>query len=280
MKPRTIALVLLFFLAIPYLESRNSELEDLEFVRLDSNHFSTRAWVLVSQEQPAILVLIGVVHIGEPSYYHQLKDILHDCDLVYYEGIQWDDGWDRVGSGEWIGSNMIGWNGELDRIREMQLEYSERLGLVDQNSILLPESHWQNADASIDEFNRIVREYNERILSLDKKSNETEGMENKELEPEKQLETDPIIRQRLYLATEIANSARKINSEAYKDAFELLVYKRNRIAMKKISSSFGEASTIGLLYGAAHMPDFLNTLQKKWGYQVVNHKWIPAWSLK
>ncbi|MCC6275098.1 MAG: hypothetical protein IT569_04515 [Leptospiraceae bacterium] len=36
---------------------------------------------------------------------------------------------------------------------------------------------------------------------------------------------------------------------------------------------------IGMLYGAAHIPDFLNILQAEYGFIIDSHEWLNAWNL-
>jgi hypothetical protein len=275
--------ILILFLVVSYLFPIYGKNLDTQFIQLDENSFSTKVWVLYSEKQQNIVILVGVIHIGEEAYYTQIQDMLDSCDQVFYEGIQWDDTFDKMQSFDEKADSLrfSGIDGGLGRVRELQMEYASALGLVYQNSVLNPSNHWINADASFEEFSAMVNEYNERNLSLDKNSLDGDISEIKDIKTKKEKDQVKILNQRRSLAEEITNSSLRINhDEKYKDTFELFVKKRNSLAMKKIIPALETKQSVAMLYGAAHMPDFLNRLEKNWGYKIIKHRWISAWSLK
>ncbi|MCC5814130.1 MAG: hypothetical protein JJT78_05185 [Leptospira sp.] len=274
--------IIIFLLSFIFpIYGKNTE---YQFIQLDENSFSTKVWVLYSEKQQNIVILVGVIHIGEEAYYTQIQDILNSCNQVFYEGIQWDDTFDKMQSfhSELDGSlHFSGMDGGLSRVRELQMEYASALGLVYQNSVLQPSTHWVNADASFEEFSAMVNDYNERNLSLDKNSLDGDISEIKDIKTKKEKDQVKIMNQRRSLAEENTNSSLRINhDEKYKDTFELFVKKRNSLAMNKIIPALETKQSVAMLYGAAHMPDFLNRLEKNWGYKIIKHRWISAWSLK
>jgi hypothetical protein len=254
----------------------------VEFVKIDSQNFYTSAWVLGSPKEPTVFVLVGVIHIGEPSYYQAVQELLEQCDIVYYEGIQWEDSLElsHLGGGVAMVNPGSGLDG-LNKVSEMQMEYAKRLGLVYQMGSLIPRGSWVNADANIQEFSEMMNAYKGDNLLVDKNSLDFDDMDIQGTKPKIKDGNQKIMKFRRLLADEISSSSIQVNSDSkYAEVFELLVQKRNQIILRKITPQIKKPSVIGMVYGAAHMPDFLKKLHQGWGFQVINQRWIPAWSLE
>lgn len=276
---RILPVLLVWTVLVAPIGSWERQKSDPSYLKTGKDAFYTRAWVLASEEHSSLIVLVGVVHIGEPGYYLQIRDILEGCQEVFFEGLHSEEG---LAEGPKISPAMAkttapnSWQG----LQNLQMEYAQALGLVYQNSVIRPKRHWKNADASVRDFSRWVEEYEAENLLLDKKNADDEYMDIRTLKSQKNNGIQGIMKFRRKLAEEISKSSHSLNTEReYESTLELLVKRRNQVALRKIEASLGKGVAIGLIYGAAHMPDFLERLHREWGYQIVNHRWIPAWSL-
>ena len=61
----------------------------------------------------------------------------------------------------------------------------------------------------------------------------------------------------------------------------LLVVDRNRAALRVFQKELVKGKKkIGIFYGAAHLPDFEERLQKEFGLKRQSEQWLSAWNLK
>ncbi len=250
--------------------------ESYKFTRITPTHFQTRTWILYSEKSPALVILAGTVHMGEESYYQSILELLDSCDLVFYEDIQ------PVGIlrhdlefGNFFSFPIEGDPGYTTGI---QMEYAKALGLIHQGSFLRPRKNWINADANWEEFQKMLKEFKERKLSLDKTRIDGDIAEVGEILREREKNPGKIMDYRRKIAHEISEQAIRIyTDQAYQPIFELFIERRNQIAMQKISLALQERKVIGMVYGAAHVPDFLERLRRDFGYRIVSTNWINAW---
>lgn len=258
-----------------------------DFIKIDEKYFYTRSFVLSSTKTKSTIVLIGVVHVGESQYFAEIDDLLQRCEVVFYEGIHPKSVGPQSKQVE-AGNELFPFTLEssskleisLDKIREEQLEFAQELDLSFQFHILSPKDNWILADTNSEDFAKSIQDLSHEELSLDKNPLEENPNDTRQMSPDSanSIQNKYFIRRNL--AEEITTSSQKINSNPkYAKVLDALVKKRNNIVLKKLSSYLDSSTTLGIIYGAAHMPDFLTRLDKEWGYKVVDSRWIPAWSL-
>lgn len=267
----------------------SAQIEDEQFLKLDGNFFYTRIWVLSSPNKNSIIILAGVLHIAEQSYYSQVGEFLQECDHVFYEGIHNPSkepiSLESSPKYEFPKFTRLAAASEmkidLKKVREDQLQFAKDLDLVFQFEAMNQSSNWILADMSIEEFNQAIANLEIEDLSLDKNSLTENDNETKEMSPDSSNPNDRKFLIRRKIAEEINESSQKINSNPkYGNVLEALIKKRNLKVIQKISSFLDGSKSLGIIYGAAHMPDFLDKLKSEWGYRVISTRWIPAWSLK
>ena len=62
---------------------------------------------------------------------------------------------------------------------------------------------------------------------------------------------------------------------------ELILEKRNDVVMEKLEQTLaGEAASVAIFYGAAHMPDLEERLLQKLGFERTDAHWLRAWALR
>jgi hypothetical protein len=266
----------------------SAQIDEGKFLKLDGDYFYTRIWVLSSPNKNSIIILAGILHIAEHSYYSQIGDFLKKCDLVFYEGIH-NPSKDPVSldlspkselpiSIRLAASEM---KIDLKKVRDDQLKFAKDLDLVFQYESLDQSSNWILADMSFEEFDQAISNLGSEDLSLDKNSLAENDNEIREMSPDSSNPSHRKFLIRRKIAEEISESSMKINSNPkYANLLEALIKKRNLKVLQKISPFLNGSKSLGIIYGAAHMPDFLEKLKSDWGYQVISTRWIPAWSLK
>jgi hypothetical protein len=282
-----ILLVGIFLGFHPSLLSQNNGIQ-IEFIKMDPEFFYTRAWVLSSTKTKSTILLIGVVHVAETQYFREIDDLLQRCEIIFYEGIHPKSS-SPHSNGTKVGSDPFAFELEasskveisLDKIREEQLEFAQELDLSFQFHILSPKENWILADTNSEDFAKSIQELSHEELSLDKNPLEENPNDIRQMAPDSANSNQNKYFVRRKLAEEITTSSQKINSNPkYEKVLDALVKKRNNIVLSKLSRYLDTSSTLGIIYGAAHMPDFLTRLETEWGYKVVGTRWIPAWSLK
>ncbi|WCL48873.1 hypothetical protein [Leptospira sp. GIMC2001] len=273
------------WIGILFLAYQPLSAKDQDFLKIDSKFLYTRAWVLKSDQKSSIIVLIGMIHMGEPEYYDAVANILNDCHSVYYEGINIDaesSATKSLSIQQIHRSTSISMEGiDLFRLQEAQATDAKAIGLVAQSNAFVPKSNWRRADMSYKEFSSLLKEYYRGKISLDKNSDDGEDYEIKTMDPDSKTTRSNIKQVRRHLAKKLYSESQElINNPKNAKLYELLIQKRNTVALGIISSETTNQQIIGMMYGAAHMTDFLQKLNKDWGYRVINTRWIPAWSLQ
>ncbi len=271
--------------------SQITEINSIEegFLRIQDSSLQTGKFKLISRETGDIIYLIGVIHIGEKSYYEKIRSLSRDLDVLFYEGVAFPRQ-KALNSRFSILENISQANKSagLKEIMKYQGIFARKIRLARQVEELVPEYNWVNADVSYVEFLSILKKYDmpqDRLtnyLSLDSKNMFQDYIEIKDME-----ETDPIFIKKMKeykkkIALNLVNSA---NELCYGDKMapvrEIIITERNKIAMNYIKKRLNSENpqVIGMLYGAAHIPDFLNILQAEYGFIIDSHEWLNAWNL-
>jgi hypothetical protein len=253
-----------------------------EYLRLRERGLDTRIWVLHSPEKPSLILLIGMVHIGEASYYREIQSYLQTCDLVFYEGVQTEIS-DHISL---PGKFPYFWAGlEFQDLLKSQDEVlstsAESLGLRLQQEFFWPEPNWIRADVNVREFSEMIWEIKSMEIRIDKNQAESEDIETQAMDPSSKPSPHDRIGLRRYYAKKIFDETTDLlNRSEYKPLYEVLVQKRNDKAIQIMEGSLDKPGVYALVYGAGHMPDFLYQFKKKWNYQVHSVRWVPAWSIE
>jgi hypothetical protein len=92
----------------------------------------------------------------------------------------------------------------------------------------------------------------------------------------------------------IANFKRKMSQNLVKSATDLcyleemrlpreaIIIERNKIALSFLKPKFNSQVPLelGLLYGAAHTPNFVEILTRDYNFEIESYEWLDAWSLQ
>lgn len=63
---------------------------------------------------------------------------------------------------------------------------------------------------------------------------------------------------------------------------EAIIIARNKVALGFLKSKFSSEFPLelGLLYGAAHTPNFVEILTQEYKFEIESYEWLDAWSLQ
>jgi hypothetical protein len=226
-----------------------------------------------------VVTLIGVLHIGEKSYYAQLNRELASYDTVLYELVA-PPNRKVPKAGESSGNNplSLAQNGMKDLLGlEFQL-----------NAIDYTGKNMVHADMSPDEFARSMEERGESLMTM--------FMRMMGYAMARQSQTsDALSGGRLLMALLDKNRAlalKRVMAEQFVEnddslaALEgpqgsTLIAGRNQVVIKTLRKQIAAGKRkIAIFYGAGHMPDLQKRLHDAFGLDAAGTRWLVAWDLK
>jgi hypothetical protein len=230
----------------------------MQFVEANRFELVSAIHELERRDEPLRFVLFPMIHIGERSYYEDVAARAARCDLLLVEGVP--SVWARIAT------------------RAYGL-FAARLDLVTQRELNLKALGPKivNADMTAEEFNRaysalplLAQAMLPLLLPLYGLYFLFNGSRERIA---KQLETTDLpLRERILDATEETEALER-----------LLVGRRDRAFLSRLQSVFeesrGKPLTIGIIYGAGHMPAIFRYLSERLGYRVRSSSWAAVFSL-
>ncbi len=230
-----------------------------------------------SPESGVFVDLVGVIHVGEASYYRELNRRFRAYDAVLYELVAPEEARVPVPGerpGTLVGGVQLGMTAMLD------LDY--QLDHIDYTA-----PNMVHADMTPEEFARSMRARNEsfsgyffRMLgrSLGEQARDPLGSNDLRMLAA-MLAPDRAQRMKLILAEEFAELGGEL------DLFDgpegsTIVTERNAKALEVLRREFAAGKRrLAIFYGAGHLADFQRRLQADFGMQRAAVEWVPAWSL-
>lgn len=225
--------------------------------------------------------LVGVVHLGDASYYAELNERLADYDAVLYE---------MVGGPHRPEASAAGGVGSLRQVQQLAKGF---LGLEFQlDAIDYSPPTFVHADVAWDEMDALMKARNESFMTLFTRAaalaegDAAPGMAADAAAMEATMK-------RVFGAVLSGNSAELKRSvapflseaESFIDQIEgedgtVLVGERNRVVMERLEALRRERGPgrYAVFYGAGHMPDFERRLLAD-GFAKGATTWHDAWSI-
>lgn len=278
-----------FFFTSIFSETTKFKTVEDGILRIHKSSLQTGKFKLISQETGDVIYLIGVIHIGEKDYYEKIKTYTKDFDLLFYEGIPLPS--KRSTSLKFnplLAISQAEKPSGLKEITNYQKFVARQIHLSLQNEELIPDFNWINADASYKQFIKILKRYNipedklTEYLTLDNKNTFQDYIDIKEMEESDPLYQKKILAYKKKVALNMVNSANELCfGDKMMPARQVLILERSKIVMNFVKNKFksNNPQVFGMLYGAAHIPDFLTILQNDFGFTIESHEWLTAWDL-
>lgn len=221
--------------------------------------------------------LVGAVHVGDPGYYRRLQRRLAGYDRVLFE---------LVGEPESLAERSPG---IPSMIGLMQGGMQQALGLAHQlDEIDYTAAHFVHADLSAREFRDSMRARSESLVALLFRAwalgmAGADGAAPGEAEADLLkvlLADDRELALRRALAAELAGQADMLARLAGPDGSTLIEI-RNARAVEVLERELAAGhKRLAIFYGAGHLPDLAERLQRDYGMHHATTEWIEAWNLR
>lgn len=223
--------------------------------------------------------LVGVVHVGEAAYYRALDRRLAGYDVVLYE---------LVGDPEALPARAAG-NAPPSLLGLMQGGMQQSLGLEFQlDGIDYQRSNMVHADFDHDEFSASMRERGESFLAMFMRawavgmaSQSQEDMAESNADLLKLLFADD--RQLAFkrmLAKQLAGQIDLLDMYSGPEG-STLIEARNQRALDELREQLDRGvREVAIFYGAGHMPDFAQRLERDFDMRRTGTEWLEAWNLR
>jgi hypothetical protein len=223
--------------------------------------------------------LVGVVHIGDKSYYEALNKAFEKYDVVLYELVA-AEGTRPPKGGEVRMDNPLSML-QVGMQRALQLEH--QMQVIDYQK-----QNFVHADLSLDGirkaikdrgedemtvFFRVVQEFIEKASSDARKP----GQPMPDLNVLLEVLRDPSKLKKM-MAEQLAEAGGDVGLG--KTMNQLLVVDRNKAAIEVLRAQLKAGKKrVAIFYGAAHMPDFDTHLKAEFGLKPTDTVWLTALKL-
>ncbi len=224
-----------------------------------------------------VVALVAAIHIGDPSYYHELQAELDRYDLVLFE---------RIGK---VGEEPEDRREIFTLFAELQHEISKLLEFAHQaDGIDYTRGNLRHSDMSLREFEQALEESaGPQIIPLldDRAARWIAPIFRFGMAMTKEMsKSDPHFANRMRwqlgsLLGKLDRVALELQIGDIANPDDVIIGLRNAYAWEIFQRSLSEGfQRTAVFYGAAHMPDFERRLLES-GWVRVEQTWIPAWHI-
>ena len=219
-------------------------------------------------------------------------------DYLFYEGIRVSNKTQSQVVDEKYPLNLVAQSSdETDTLRsikkysDLKSEIARFLNFADQADHLRPKANWINADIDFNQFVELLKTHRIQFDSLSSNfSGDSQSISRDYLDI---IKMNPRDNPEEYRA-KIANFKKKMSQNLVKSANDLayleemrlpreaIIIERNKIALTFLKPKFNSQIPLelGLLYGAAHTPNFVEILTREYNFEIESCEWLDAWSLE
>ena len=268
--------------------------KDIQFLRTTDTALQTSVYTLISKDTNVRLKIIGVLHIADLEYYQNIQKIINDLDYLFYEGIQInaDKTISRYNHSLSSIASEIDANQTKKSIRknsEFKNEIARFLNFADQLEHLKPKQNWINADMNFSQFmnvlssNQVGFDSIANNLSAENRSIVNDYLELKQLEPTTPDYNEKVLNFKKKMSQNLVKSCQDLCFlEETKLQRTAIITERNKVAISIVKPKFTSQVPLelGLLYGAAHTPNFVEILTHEYNFEIESYEWLDAWSLQ
>jgi len=288
----------LFFL-VPFVSLLDLSGEDVprpyvrQEVTKDGGQALQTAWRLLQPPKdsgkPAVW-LMGVIHLGEKSYYEKTQRKLDAVDLVLFEGIGFDANATAIAKKR--GSS----------VSDLQTTLADSLGLVFQlDAIRYDRGNFRNSDLGVTELQAKLSGGGGQSKPGKKAVDPEVRAFVKMIEGDsfaltlfqgilKLFQGNPQFRAmaRLVIIETIAASEGDVSqlagaaSPGMRRMFKTLIDDRNAVVLRdlrQVSRGKAPPSSVAIFYGAGHMIDLEARLRERHGYRLAGETWVTAFDV-
>jgi len=281
-------LLFLYLCLASLLIPQENQTKEVEFLRIEKGALQTAIYTMSSKNLEIKLKIIGVIHVGEVAYYKNIYKITKELDYVYYEGIQMENSWLSSPKAFFLQTSVNSSKKDIQNISTFQNEFARYFDLVEQTEYLKPRANWINADVKFSDFLHILKnlEINLEQLSQNLALNTKVWLEQDNAPEDTVTIQDPrevvVQKYKRKMARYLIRSAKELcYDENMKLPREAIIIARNKVALTYLDEKLKSQVPleIGLLYGAAHIPHFVEVMQNHYNFTIEQIEWLDAWRL-
>jgi len=237
------------------------------------------AIVTYTNDQGAKVHLVAAVHVGDKAYYDKLNALFKTYDSLLYEMVKPRD----------AGVPQPGQAGHGNAISFLQRTLKNVLNLQFQlDAIDYHAANFVHADLDAETFAEMQEQRGESILGLmlqqviREMTSQDPNAVNSDLKNYEFLAAltspDRPRQLKLLLAEQFQDLDNKIAGLDGPNGSVLLT-ERNKAAIRTLKAQLDKGDkSIGIFYGAAHMPDMSRRVEKM-GFRRVETQWLTAWNM-
>ncbi len=221
--------------------------------------------------------LIGAVHVGEQTYYHELNELFTRYEALLYELV--------APKGTKIPKGGGGRSGHP--VGLLQHGMSDALGLVHQmNEVDYTKKNFIHADMTPDEFSKSMEKRGESWLGMAFRAMgqgiaaQSQGGGGSEFEMLlAAFDKHPEVKLKRAFANQFQDM------DAMLDAFgdeegSTIITERNKKALEVLKKQLDKGKkNVAVFYGAAHLPDMHQRLLTEFGLKLATTQWLTAWDM-
>ena len=252
------------------------------------------AVVRMTNPDGAVVDLIGVVHMADPSYYDKLNKRFKNYEAVLYEMVL--DVPKSMAHRNRMRA-MLGFKKRepkidtrlagRDSLSKTQLYLSELLGLEFQlHGIEYNQANFRHADLTLQEFEKTMKakppspiDTLKKFFQLEHEDSPPEFLALTKLPLLKILAVGPSRAEQRTLKIGLASHFSALNEEINDIQGEALIQERDARAVEILQFRVKKGEKkLAIFYGAAHTADLVAKL-KKLGWKTTSKSWMTAWKL-
>lgn len=226
----------------------------------------------------AVVDLIGAVHVAEPEYYDSLNNEFENYDTVLYEMVAPKDAPVPKG-GENENRHPVA---AIQTMMTKMLELEYQLDGIDYDA-----ENFVHADMSPDEFQKSMNDRGESFLGMFLRA---VGYSMTQSAPSGSGTSDAQLLMAMFDKNR-ALALKRIMARQFQDMGgalaifngpngSTLITERNKVALDSLKKQLAAGDKkIAVFYGAGHLPDMAERLEKDFGMKRQETRWLKAWNL-
>jgi len=281
MLPKIILLIFSLTFGLTALKAEDFILPENPFTRLVRSEdgalrsFDTSLVTFVSQDGSQRVTLVGAIHIGEAVYYQTLNEKFTHFDAVLFEMV--GNGDPRPVSAKESGGLV----GSTQRLSAVMMGLKFQIGSIDYHA-----KNFVHADMTETEFKEAMKKRGDGLIVWFVRSlGYGTGAREKNVPDDWRSILELLVSQNR------ARALRRISAEGMAEIRSTtipvegkngstLIQDRNAKALQVLREQFNEGKkNVAIFYGAAHLPDFAERLQKDFGLKPEKMEWLQCWKL-
>lgn len=227
--------------------------------------------------KPITVDLVGAVHVGEKDYYDRLNKLFKSYDAVLYELVAPEG--TRVEPGRSGGRHPIS---ILQNVMKNVLKLQFQLDCIDYSR-----PNMVHADMSPAEFKKSMEDRGESFLGMFMRAmGQAMAAQQGGQKPPSDLELivalvakDRDARLKRLMAEQFENMEGQMSAISGPDG-STIITERNKKALKVLRDQLGKGKRrLAIFYGAGHLSDMAQRLEKDFGMKRAKQRWIVAWQI-